>query len=133
MGLDAELLALFGNAPPKLPTYFIQFTGHICERVRPENFPKEVKVNIVMEFESYEKCKEFVQNYAGAFLSTQSMVVMKDPDAVMRGFDFEKRMIVPMHMISYIDCTVKQVVSEIPKVNGNGETFMPSGAPVVKQ
>ena len=88
--------------------YFVQYVGHVNERLRPEYFPKLVYVNVIFQVANKEELQKNVNQFAAGFIAQQAMIVFKDPESVQgRELDLEKRMIVPMGMLSHIDCNIK--------------------------
>lgn len=96
--------------------YHVRFTGRIDERKRPENFPKEIYVDAVYQVDSEEMLANEVNKDAIAFIKNQGMIIMLDPAQIQDSrVSFDKRLFIPMHMITSIGCVVKKLVSAMPE------------------
>ena len=117
-----------------MKNFFVRFTGHINERIRPELFPKEVWVDYTLEDITDEQLKKFVGDRMTDFIRQQGMVVHKKQFEIIddNTLTFDKKMFVPMTMISYMDLVVGIVHEQIPQEISEGKAALPDGgtAPV---
>lgn len=111
--------------------HLIRFYGHIIEIKRPDNFPRVVWFDKIVRVEKREQLDFEINKEATIIIIRQrGMIVTKDQEIghVQSGNDmsFESRMFVPMEMIAYLDCEVKDIVGETPAFE-DGVIFVGSG------
>ena len=115
--------------------FLVRFTGHINERIRPENFPKEVFVDYTLEDFADEHVKKFVGDRMTDFIRQQGMVVHKNQFEVIdeNTLRFDKKMFVPMTMFSYLDMQVSIIQDQMPQEMTEGKAALPDGSTVPVQ
>ena len=117
-----------------MPTYLFQFTGYIDERKRPENFPRVIHDIILWDCPNQQSVVQFVNDRCAMYTKNQGIGVRLQPfDLETSGILQTDRAWVPMHMVTHLTAVHKPITGELPVLAENGETEMPSGAPVVKQ
>lgn len=109
--------------------FFIRFTGHINERIRPEEFPKEIYVDYIVQDVSDEQVKNLVQMYMEQFVKQNGMVVkrnhseMEDETTLV----FDKKMYVPMPIIAFITAEVSILADLMPQEISDGKVQLGDG------
>jgi hypothetical protein len=112
--------------------HLITFYGHVIKTKRLElDLPEVVWFNKIVRVQNKEQLELEINKEAAVIIIRQrGMVVTKnqDPGHVQAGDDasFENRMFVPMEMLSYIDCEVKDITGETPNYE-DGVTFVGNG------
>jgi hypothetical protein len=111
--------------------HLIRFFGHIIEIKRPDGFPRTVWYDKIVRVEKKEELQFEINKEATMIIVKQrGMIVTKDQDpAHIRQADdmsFESRIFVPMEMMAYIDCEVKDITGETPNYE-DGIAFVGSG------
>jgi hypothetical protein len=113
--------------------YLVKIIGHIDERKRPENFPKEIHILEAVANADKKFLVDFVQKQMKNIVYVQGMGVSRDPAAMQDPNKLDtNRMFVPMHMLTHIDAEVTELQQEIPLVDENNNTVLCSGKDVVK-
>jgi hypothetical protein len=112
--------------------HLITFYGYVIKAKRLElDLPDVVWFNKIVRVQNKEQLELEINKEAAVIIIRQrGMVVTKnqDPGHVQTGDDasFENRMFVPMEMLGYIDCEVKDITGETPNYE-DGVTFVGSG------
>lgn len=115
--------------------YLVTFVGHINERMRPENFPREVRDLVLVQADSQEALVNEVNKASFQYIRLQGMGVRRNPydPEVANQLDLD-RMWVPMHMLTHIVPHVRLLTGEVPQVDPKtGMISLPSGSELVKQ
>lgn len=115
--------------------YLVRFIGHIDERKRPENFPKEVYSDLMVRVQAEKELKDAINQQSMVFITHQCMIVPKNPDAIqdMGKAVRDARMIVPLHMITHITTLTTHILGEIPEANLEGVLQLMDGTKAVIQ
>jgi hypothetical protein len=118
--------------------YLIKFIGHINERKRPENFPREIYDLLFVRIDEKvgkDGLVNAVNTESMKYIRLQGMTVrMVDPEQMedLTKIDTE-RMYVPMHMITHITAEVSgPIVGNAPIVDSTGLASMPDEKKQVK-
>jgi hypothetical protein len=87
-----------------LTRYFVDFTAHIDETRRPENFPHEIHDKKMFEVESLGHLKHAVNERFVQLISASGMVTPKDDSDIQdeQRVNFDKFVYVPWHMITHV-------------------------------
>jgi hypothetical protein len=96
-------------------SYFVDFTGYIDERKRPEGFPKQVHVKDVYDsIESIIHLQAVVNTRFIDLIKAAGLVVLKDEDEPIETghITFDKRIFVPWHMITHMTLDVKHIPNQ---------------------
>lgn len=97
--------------------YLITFIGHIDERKRPENFPRQIIEQLIVEAETKDQIVSAVNDYSMKYIKVQGMSVKRDPAGVTDVAKIDTdRMFVPMHMITYIEAKHQIVITPAPEL-----------------
>ena len=116
-----------------MPDWIVTFTGYIDERKRPERFPRVIKDVLAVSFQNSIELVNFVNARNEMYNRNQGMGINLDPSALEDLSIIDtKRVWVPMHMITHLTATIKNVIGEMPQISDAGITEMPSGKDVVK-
>lgn len=115
--------------------YMVRFIGHIDERKRPESFPKEVYADMFARVGTEQDLKKAINDYSMLFMTQQCMVVPKEPGGLedMLKPKYDARIMVPIHMITYIETVTKKISGEIPEINTDGIAMLTDGTKVTVQ
>ena len=98
--------------------YLVSFIGHIIEAFRPEGFPRSVRHDVFIQAEDRAQLNLGINEESGRlFYKQKSFIVPKDPTKMvnLQSPDLDTRLIVPAHMISYIETKTTRLVTEVPK------------------
>ncbi|SRR6266478_166456 len=111
--------------------HLIRFFGHIVEIKRPHGFPAVVWFDKIVRVEKREQLDFEINKEATIIIVRQrGMIVTKNQNyghiQAANDMSFENRMFVPMEMIAYLDCEVKDIVGETPNFE-DGVSFVGSG------
>jgi hypothetical protein len=111
--------------------HLIRFYGHVIEIKRPDGFPRVVWFDKLVRVPNKEALELEINKEAAIIIIKQrGMVITKNQTLghIQIGDDtsFENRMFVPMEMLAYIDCEVKDITGETPNCE-DGVTFVGSG------
>ena len=93
--------------------YLVYLIGHIIEAFRPEGFPRSVRHDFLVEADSHEQLNHGINEETGRlFYKQKSFIVPKDPTKMinLQKPDMDTRLIVPAHMISYIETKTQRLV-----------------------
>ena len=93
-------------------SYFVDFTAHIDERRRPENFPRQIHDKKLWDkIESIPHLQHLVNERFIQLVSSAGMVVLKDEDEPLidGAITFDRRVFVPWHLITHMTVDVKLV------------------------
>jgi hypothetical protein len=109
--------------------YMVRFIGHVDERKRPENFPREIYSDLIVRVRDEKDLKSSINAQSVIFITSQCMIVPKDPDAIQDTSKpvHDTRMIVPLHMLTHISTITTRILGEIPEINLEGYLQMPDG------
>lgn len=116
----------------KFIDYLVRFFGHIIEIKRPDGFPQVVWFDKVYRVPNRQVLETEINKEAAVIIMRQrGMIVTKDqnPGHVQVGDDvsFENRIFVPMEMLAYIGCEIKDITGETPNFE-DGIAFVGQGA-----
>lgn len=95
--------------------FFVQFTAHIDERKRPENFPKQIYIRETYgNVQNVEQLATFLNKRFESLIKDPGLVVFKDIDDTIdsTAISFDKRVFVPWHMITHFHAEVKPLVNQ---------------------
>ncbi len=112
-----------------MKNFFLRFTGHVNERIRPEGFPKEVYVDYVLQDCPDEQLKSLIQVYLDQFVKQNGMVVnrkqaeMEDQSKLV----FNQKMYVPMYMIAFITVGASIIADLLPQEVTDGKVQLGDG------
>jgi hypothetical protein len=111
--------------------HLIRFFGHVVEIKRPDGFPRLVWFDKLVRVQNKEQLENIINTEAAIMIIRQrGMVVTKNQElgSIQTGDDasFANRMFVPMEMLAYIDCEVKDITGETPN-HEDGINFVGSG------
>jgi hypothetical protein len=108
--------------------YFVEFVAYVNERIRPEGFPHEVKIQDTFKnVESTEHLQFLVNDRFVKLVTSAGLVVLKDPDETTTAgvITFDKRRFVPWHMLTHMEVKVVLIPSQArpqdPIVPSNSE------------
>jgi hypothetical protein len=88
---------------------------------RPNGFPDSVTLSIVLAGEDREAINPSINRIGTMFLTQHALIAFKSPlEFVEAEMDLEKRYIVPLSTISYIETKVYPVTGDTPVLNENG-------------
>ena len=115
--------------------FMVRFVGHIDERRRPENFPREVYSDLLCRVEDDQGLKKAINDMCMVFLTQQCMVVPKVPGTMedAKKLKPDARMVVPLHMITYIDTITKRLSALTPQIGEGGLPELEDGTKVIIQ
>jgi hypothetical protein len=96
-------------------TYLFEFIGHIDERKRPENFPKEIFVRETYRNLADEQVKALFNDRVMTLANAPGLVIILNEDVPLDGTrpNFDQRAFVPWHMITHFHGRL-HVVTEQP-------------------
>lgn len=113
--------------------YICTFTGYLNDLFRPRDFPKTVSDYVVLTANTNKELQDQVAVYFAYFAKLGGMMLHKNSS---RHIDPTKinadRMLIPTIMFSSIQSKVLPLLGEVPEVNADGETVVPSGKKVWK-
>lgn len=98
-----------------MPDFFVEFTAHIDERKRPENFPQDVYIReTYVNIQSAEDLAKILNRRFESLIRDPGLVVFKDIDDTIDStvITFDKRVFVPWHMITHFFANVKPLVNQ---------------------
>jgi hypothetical protein len=100
--------------------YFIRYIGHVIQQPGIQ-MPFQVFQDFTKEFDKEDGdggLKQFVNGMAFALLQQGGMAGLKQPNKIQDGtqITYDQRMVVPMHMIAYIDCVVRRIEEQKPAI-----------------
>jgi hypothetical protein len=113
--------------------YLIRFYGYVIKTKRLElNLPEVVWFDKIVRVQNREALEFEINKEAAVIIIKQrGMVVTKNQTLghiqIGDGGSFENRMFIPMEMLGYIDCDVKDIQGETPN-HEDGITFVGQGA-----
>ena len=93
-------------------SYYVEFTAFINERIRPEGFPREVKVQETFENIENTAHLQFKVNERFIQLVTSAgLIILKNPTDILDSniITFDKRWFVPWHMITHMGLRVERM------------------------
>lgn len=96
--------------------YLVRFVCHIDLRKRPENFPKEVYSDMYVRTDNDKGLMDAINERSKVFVMQQFVVCPLIPGQIENGqiYEPDKRIMVPMHMITHISTITKRVIGDIP-------------------
>ncbi len=92
--------------------YYVEFTAFINERIRPEGFPREIKVLEIFDNIESTAHLQFKVNERFVQLATSAgLIVLKNPSEILESgvVTFDKRWFVPWHMITHMGIRVERM------------------------
>jgi hypothetical protein len=97
-----------------MPDYFFEWTGHIDERKRPENFPREVYVREqYSQLPSDEVVKELFNQRFKTMVGNPGIVVFLDTEETIESkLTFDKRVFIPWAMITHFHGRIKLITPQ---------------------
>ena len=98
--------------------YLVSLIGHIIEAYRPENFPRSVRHDFIIQADDHQQLNLGINEESGRlFYKQKSFIVPKDPTKMvnLQSPDLDTRWIIPAHMISFIETKTTRLVMEAPK------------------
>lgn len=120
--------------------YLVRFVGHVIEQNRPEGFPQEVWTDINVETTDMREIQKVINSFLSIMVRQRGMVVDKEgrirsaqqplkPDSTMK--DFDTRVFVPYHMLSYIETVTRLISAEnVSESEEEGEDEVPPQIPI---
>ena len=104
--------------------YYCSFNGHLLEGTRPEGWPTVVKDEFVYRANTPEVLVDYMNKRAAQVQINGGLHIIKEKilgkeDEQTNG-SFNEGAFVPLHMFSYIDYTVKQLMTPMPDMNDEG-------------
>ena len=101
-------------------------------RKRPEGFPHEIYVDTFARVEKEVDVVKHINDWSKIFINQQCMIVPKDGIRWedLQVLSFDTRILVPLHMITFISTETKRIVGEIPGIGEDGMTQLSDGTKV---
>jgi hypothetical protein len=100
-----------------MASYFVEFTAYINERMRPEGFPREVKIkDIYTNVDNFDTLVNGVRERFQKLAAGPGLTVLKNPDEIIESGinQFSKYWYLPWHQITHLGVEVKQI-TEVPE------------------
>lgn len=98
-----------------MASYTAKFIAFICERTRPENFPKQVFSVGTYRADNNMQLAELINNEMAIIIQNQGMMISTEPEQVVDLnnvlTNLKTRIFVPMHMIAYIRTDLQPMTS----------------------
>jgi hypothetical protein len=112
--------------------YFVRFCGHIDETRRPAGFPKEVYADFTWQVQDEHELRYNINEMSKVFVGQSCMIVPRDPDEIQSAGlpKFDSRILVPLHLITYISTETKRIIGEMPTAGLDGTTQLIDGTRV---
>jgi hypothetical protein len=112
--------------------FFVRFTGHVNEVLRPENFPKEVYADFIWNVKDENELRYNINEMSKVFVGQHCIVAPRNPQGVeVPGKpELDSRILVPLHMLSHISTKTKEIIGEIPTVGTDGTAQLIDGTKV---
>lgn len=109
--------------------YYVRFTGHVNEEIRPENFPKEIFADFIWNVKDEDELRYNINEMSKVFVGQHCMICPRDPGGVeVPGKPtLDSRILVPLHMLSHISTKTKEIIGEIPTVGVDGTAQLING------
>lgn len=103
--------------------FFVRFKAHIVESKRPAGFPKELVSDMVVQVNSIQELFQATNEQAGKIIAMQAFITQKDQNEPhvevdpndQSGTNLDKRILVPLHMISFIETETKRLTNQMPE------------------
>lgn len=94
-----------------MPDYLFEFTAHIDESRRPENFPHQVYVREQYNgLQSDEDVKDLYNKRVKSMILNPGLIVfMNDGEVIETTLTFDQRVFIPWHMITFFHGRVKLI------------------------
>jgi hypothetical protein len=110
-----------------MPDYFFEFTAHIDRLRAPENFPREVYVKEqYYQLPNDDVVKELYNKRFQIMIANPGIVVFLDDEPTIESkLNFDKRVFVPWHMITYFHGRIKLITPQ-PGPDNPLENLIPS-------
>jgi len=101
--------------------FSVKFIGHIDERRRSENFPRDIVTIGTYRVENNKQIADVVNEELKQFIMVGGMIVSLDPAQTIdtRKLTTDNRFYVPMHMIAYIRTEVS-MTAPMPQLVDTG-------------
>jgi len=98
--------------------YLVTIIGHVNESVRPEGYPKQMKVLGVYSVPNAEKLKEYINTEIAAICRNGGMVVQRDSAQLVdiSQLDPKDKLFVFNHMFTHLTTEVQRLVVLPPQV-----------------
>ena len=99
-----------------MSTYFVEFTAYVNERIRPEGFPHNIKIQETFENVQNTAHLQFRVNERFVQLaSSAGLIAMKDQNAPIDSgvITFDKRRFIPWHMFTHLELRVELIAEPI--------------------
>lgn len=103
--------------------YFVSFNGHLVEKTRPDGWPRTVKDQFTFRCNETDELVDFLNQKAKGYQSTGGMTVAFEKEVLAELLEedekktdrtFANGFFVPMHMIAYINYTIRQLAAPVP-------------------
>lgn len=99
-----------------MSTYFVEFTAYVNERIRPEGFPHDIKIQETFENVDSTSHLQFRVNQRFIELaSSAGLIGVKDPNKPLESgvISFDKRWYVPWHMFTHMGVRVTLIPASL--------------------
>lgn len=95
-----------------MSTYYVEFTAYVNERIRPEGFPHDIKIQETFENIESTAHLQFRVNQRFIELATSAgLIAVKNPDKPIESgvITFDKRWFIPWHMFTHMGLRVELI------------------------
>ena len=101
--------------------YLIRFTGHVIKNRSPL-MPPKVYQDVVVHAENFDELRKQVDKGSFLIIQYQGMIVLKDPQKTLKNDipTIEERLFVPLHMIQFVETSIKSLANEVPDMTQEG-------------
>ena len=104
--------------------YFVSFNGHIIENLRPDGWPKIVHEKFVYRANDVSVLANYLNTRASDLKNAGGLTVELDKELLTEDMKsdkgFSNTVYVPMHMISHISYTVREMTVKVPEEGDEG-------------
>lgn len=109
--------------------FYVRFTGHVNDRIRPEGFPREIYADFIWKVENEAELRYNINEMCKVFVGQHSMIVPRDPSGIeVPGKPtLDSRILVPIGMLSHISTTTKKIIGEMPMLSADGTAQLIDG------
>ena len=118
-----------------MPTFHVVITGHIDATRKPPALPEAIHQVFVDDVEEPNELAQRIMERLKAITENGGMIARLKPFEGMERHKQDKRVWVPMHMLTYFETEVKSTTGEMPQPDPEheGEFVDKSGNRVKKQ
>lgn len=113
-----QLITTTVSEPRRPVDSLVRVVGHIVEALRPDGFPQEVYIDHIVRDFTPEQIVDLVNTTIKGVFKDGAMAVSQQPkDEDQSGQpSVNKRMIVPLHMISHITADTLRMTEPMPNL-----------------